>query len=362
MVIGNKKYRAAVIGCGSIGRRHAEAFAAHSNTELVALTDVNPEGMHAIAEKHGLAKEHCYASSTEMLEKEAPDIVAVCTWANLHAPLVTEAAEAGVGAIISEKPLALHLGDVDRMIEACDGAQVKLIVSHQHRFAARSEEARRLIADGVIGEPEFVHMQSGRGLLNNGSHALDMALYVLGDPVWEWVVGQIFRNTDRYERGDRIEDLCTATFGLAGGIRGQLGTDLPEPYKNAEWIVNWIAGTEGMMRFTRTGIRVIPRHSIPSAMNGVTSDDSNWVHLELKDETTLHSKQLDELIDWIEGGDGHRNDAHKHRPVIELLMGIYESAKVRDVVKRPLENKASPLQQMIDSGALPVTIPGRVEI
>ena len=104
--------------------------------------------------------------------------------------------------------MAINLGEAESMIDACDHNGVKLVVGHQRRFEAIYTEAQKLIADGIVGQPITVTRRVGSGLLNWGTHVIDLTRQILGDPETKWVIGQVERKTDRYERRCVIEDLC----------------------------------------------------------------------------------------------------------------------------------------------------------
>jgi hypothetical protein len=73
--------------------------------------------------------------------------------------------------------------------------------------------------------------------------------------------------------------------------------------------------------------------------------------------------QLSELITWIEGDiEEHRGSARHARADLEIMMAIYESLRIHNVVHLPLETKQSPLELMIDGGSLPVTKLGKYDI
>ena len=123
-------------------------------------------------------------------------------------------------AIISEKPLANSMGEADAMLATCNAAGIKLLCGYQGRHMRAFERARGLIADGAIGKPLVVKVSVEEGgLLNQGSHLIDRALYLLGDPEPLWVLGQVQRETDRYERGYYCEDLCFCIAAVEGGAR-----------------------------------------------------------------------------------------------------------------------------------------------
>src|SRR5207247_338612 len=138
-------YRAAVIGCGRIGagfdddpRRgfvstHAGAYARTDGVRLVALADLDHEKLGRYGRKFEVPG--LYADAGEMLARERPDIVSVCTATSTHLTLVRAAADAGAKAVFCEKPIADSLAAADEMIRVCRDRGVLLMVDHQRRFA-----------------------------------------------------------------------------------------------------------------------------------------------------------------------------------------------------------------------------------
>ena len=78
-----------------------------------------------------------YADPAEMLDTERPDIVSICTWPPLHADLTELAFAKGVKAVWCEKPMAVHLTDADRMVDAAKAAGGLLVINHQRRYRAK---------------------------------------------------------------------------------------------------------------------------------------------------------------------------------------------------------------------------------
>ena len=116
------KYRVAVIGCGGIGKKHAQGVAGLNNAEVVAGCDVLQETVNAFREKYAgqWSNISLYTDYKQMLEREQPDVVTIATPDNRHADLVVDSANAGAKGIFCEKPLATNLNDADRMIEVCE--------------------------------------------------------------------------------------------------------------------------------------------------------------------------------------------------------------------------------------------------
>ncbi|MDP8922739.1 MAG: Gfo/Idh/MocA family oxidoreductase, partial [Chloroflexota bacterium] len=123
--------RAAVIGCGFMGRQHALAFGASSRAELVAVCDVDPARAEALARELGAG---AYGSLDRMLAEARPDLVSVVT-PDAHHVEPTLAALVGGCHVLVEKPIALELPDARRMIDAARRAGRVLAVDFNRRFA-----------------------------------------------------------------------------------------------------------------------------------------------------------------------------------------------------------------------------------
>jgi UDP-N-acetyl-2-amino-2-deoxyglucuronate dehydrogenase len=355
-------YRVGIVGCGGISRVHAQAYQQEKRTEIVCCADIKEDAAQKFGGEFDIPESSCYTDHKAMLEAEKPDIVSVCTWHGSHASVTIDACKAGVKGILCEKPMATCLGDADAMLEAASASGTKLIIGHQGRFSPANTTARELIRVGAIGQPTSAFRHSGDGLLNNGTHAIDGIRYILGDPETEWVVGQVSRHTDKWERRVRIEDLCMGLVCFKGGARLVMESDLPKPHP----MESDIYGTEGTIRIA---------NNVVYLMNG---DQSGWK--EIKPGEPIAQKELvmkegwsapadvspgqvSELIAWIEGSiEEHRGAARHARSTVEIMMAIYESLRIHDVVYMPLQTKESPLDLMIDGGALPVTKPGKYDI
>ena len=114
-----------------------------------------------------------YAQAGEMLRNEQLDFVSICLWHLLHAEFTLLAAAHRPTAILCEKPIATCLAEADAMIAACETSSIKLAVGHQRRFNRSWTRARDLLAEGAIGTPLLITVQTGEGLLNCGTHVVD---------------------------------------------------------------------------------------------------------------------------------------------------------------------------------------------
>ena len=210
------------------------AFAGLPNVEVVAVAD--PDEESRLATQHDTEAPRAYRDWAELLDREKPDIVCVCSrLPTQHLDVIVGATEAGCH-IYCEKPLSVSLAEADRMIEAADVAGARLAVGHLARHAPVFQKARDLIQSGSIGQPLSVFCRGkeddrggGEDMLVLGSHLLDVARFFFGDP--QWVFGHVTTEGHDFTLADVREpteplgpvggDNITALYGFADGVRGQ---------------------------------------------------------------------------------------------------------------------------------------------
>jgi predicted dehydrogenase len=339
------KYRVGIIGCGGIANAHARGYQGVEQTEIVALADPVQVALDKFADTYGVSAENCYLDAREMLDKENLDIVSVATWHKLHAPMAIAACARSPKAVLCEKPMGVSLGECDEILISARRTDVKVVIGHQRRFNSAWTDARNLIAEGAIGEPRQIVCHGGQGLLNDCSHLFDMMRYVIGDPDPQWVIGNVERKTERYERDIQIEDRSAGIIGFSNGCIGMLLQEIGRPNYQG----GIVYGTDGIADVTEGRVRLL---------NNKATD---WEERP-SDGRDQHVAQATELVEWIEGGPEHRGEAKHGRAAIEIIMAIYESARMHEVVQLPLRTHANPLDLMIASGDLPIERPGRYDI
>ena len=115
-------YRVGIIGCGRKGTGHARAYALNPLTEVVAVADTDSENLDLFCKRFDVPG---YRDYHEMLEKERIDIAAPILPVRPNPGVVIDCADAGVRAILCEKPIAATLHDADRMVETCRKKGIK---------------------------------------------------------------------------------------------------------------------------------------------------------------------------------------------------------------------------------------------
>jgi predicted dehydrogenase len=196
-----------------------------------------------------------------------------------------------------------------------------------------------LVSEGAIGAPKLLRCRTGNGLLNNGSHGIDLLRYLLSDPDAEWVAGQVGRSTDRRERGGRIEEFAVGVVGFPGDVQALLETDLP----GAQKFYPLVVGESGTLESRGDHLRLINEHGLKLEQS--TQDEGD------------HAAEIRAMVSWVRGGTEHRSEARHGRHAIEILMALYESARLRRRIPLPFTGSESPLEAMIDAGAFEETSP-----
>ena len=350
----SKQYKTAIVGCGSIGQAHMQGYERLDNVDVVAVVDPLEPARKMYMDEYGIPSG--YATVEEMLEKSEPDIVSVCVWHLLHDTVTAEVAIGpSVKGIICEKPMAIGMGRADAMVDVCEANDVKLAISHQRRFTPGWEKARELIEDDAIGIPLRADLRVKEGLANWGTHSIDGARYILGDPIAEWVMGAVERRTNKYERDTAIEDACMGLVHFGGSLQFFIQSDLWD--RNCDAGKFFIRGTEGMLHVTETVLKMF------------NAETQGWksIDLGLKEGDqaiggNTNAAQTRELIEWIEGGPESRGSGRIARDTVEVMMAMYQSARRNMVITLPLKEKDYPLELMINEGKLPLEDEERYDI
>jgi len=222
-----KKIRVGIAGAGFIGAVHARAYLLVPDVELVGIADPIAEKAEPLARETGSRAFRDY----EELLKAGVDVLNVCLPPQLHLPAAEAAAQAGVH-VLMEKPITRTLAEADQMIAACRRAGVNLMTGFTHHFYPEMVEARRMVAEGLIGRPLIVNdamsitygfvlpwyrdreIAGGGVFMCNAVHGLDRAGWAIGQKVTA-VAAMVEPTTGR-----RAEDYGAALARFDGGAQG----------------------------------------------------------------------------------------------------------------------------------------------
>jgi scyllo-inositol 2-dehydrogenase (NAD+) len=145
------KLRVAVVGVGTLGKRHAENLRRTiPEAQLVAVAD--SEGRRASQVAAELEVEHSYDTVEALVERDDVKAVVIASPSKYHAQGIKIAAEAGKH-VFCEKPMALTLADADAALAAATKAGVQFQIGFMRRYDPAYASARKRIEAGEIGDP-----------------------------------------------------------------------------------------------------------------------------------------------------------------------------------------------------------------
>lgn len=329
-------HRVAVIGCGGISRAHMGGYLACERAKVIAGMDINSTQLEKWGANFNISA--LYTNCEQMLKKEKPDIVSICTYANTHCELTLKGARHGVKAILCEKPMALNMKEANRMVEECDKHGVKLAIGHQRRHAVQHQFTKRLIDRGELGNLVALWGSSPSDLMDWGTHLVDMMIWYGGDV--EWVMGQVdMTPIKRHGRGYLNVTPAIGYLKFKSGAAGVIETDL-----QARGVVNQpkihIRGEKGEVEVMMDG-----------GLKYSSWNNLNWTSPSLTHKDAFHL-EIEDLCNCIEQGKEPLDSGKEGAKALEVLMAISESARLRGKVSLPLNQRIAPLDLMAQEGNL----------
>ena len=208
----SEKLKLAIVGCGGIANgKHLPALHRLPQVDIVAFCDIIESRAKLAATEYGAVGAEVFTDYEKLLAKGDIDVVHVCTPNDSHAAITIAALEAGAH-VMSEKPMAKKAADARAMLEASKKTGKKLSVGYQSRFRADSQYLKKLIENGDLGEiymakghavrrravPTWgvfldAEKQGGGPLIDIGTHALDLTLWLMNDYKVDSVSGSVYR-------------------------------------------------------------------------------------------------------------------------------------------------------------------------
>jgi predicted dehydrogenase len=239
--------RVGVIGAG-IGALHLAAYAKLPQVEIAALAGLDDERVRRVAAEYNVPT--TYREYSDLLAESTIDAVSVCLPNALHAPVSIAALEAGKHVLV-EKPLARTVAEGQAMLDAAAANDRILMIALTQRYRGDVQWVKRYVDSGALGKiyyakahwmrrsgiPQlgswFVNKElSGGGpLVDLGVHMLDMAMYLMGEPLAKTVSASTYAEfgprglkgwAGRQQFSDahhsyEVEDLASAFIRLDSG-------------------------------------------------------------------------------------------------------------------------------------------------
>jgi len=353
----DKKIKFAFIGCGAIANKHIIAIKRLDNAEVVSVYDIDPNTARAFGEKNSTP---FFTNVKEMIEQTNPEVLNILTPSGSHAEDILKLIPFKKHFVV-EKPLALRLDQIDRIIEECDKTGIKIFVVQQNRFNPPIQKLKEALIKGRFGklvlgtirvrwcrEQKYYDQKPWRGtwaydggvFTNQASHHIDMLIWLMGEVAS--VMAKIATRLVNIE----AEDTGTAILKFKNGALGILEATTATRPKDLEGSIS-ILGEKGSVEVGGFFMNELKTWNFEEADE---MDSEVWDRFSrVPDEPAWnHSQFFKNVTDSLVSGKRGLIDGLEGRKSVELINAIYESAEIGKEVYLRFAPKKCKLGVMYD--------------
>jgi predicted dehydrogenase len=318
------KFRLALVGCGQIGRLHAERIAADGRGQIVAFCDPVPANAACLQAEFAPAA-GIFASAADLIAEIPIDAAVICTPTHQHFDQVRQFRERGVH-VLCEKPLADTRERIVKLIAEARGGGPALAVAYQRRGWPAYRTLRREVQSGRHGPVRSLTAHVGErwqqaiagtwrnnpafnpgGFIGDaGSHKIDMVFFVTG-----LAPREVFAHSDK--RGMKVEIVTTLSARLEKDVALSMNFVGDSQHFREDFHVHC---TEADLIY-RDGVLLIARNN----------------KLEQITELESASNPNTALIDMLESQSPNFAPASVALPVWDFTQAILESARTGRLVR-----------------------------
>ncbi|QDA75533.1 Gfo/Idh/MocA family protein [Listeria seeligeri] len=207
-----------IIGCGGIANgKHMPSLLNAEKAEMVAFCDIVLEKAESAAKEFGTGNASVYTNYKDLLQDKSIDVIHVCTPNISHAEISIAAMEAGKH-VMCEKPMAKTTDEAKSMIAAAERTGKKLTIGYQNRFRKDSDYLHQICENNELGDIYYAkakairrravptwgvfldeEAQGGGPLIDIGTHALDLTLWMMDNYKPKYVVGNSYHKLAKKE-------------------------------------------------------------------------------------------------------------------------------------------------------------------
>jgi len=363
MIIGaNSKVRVGIIGCGGIANgKHLPSLKKLKHVEMVAFCDIIQERAINARDNFGSSDAAVYTDYKALLQDKTIDVVHVLTPNRSHSYITVDALEAGKH-VMCEKPMAINSAEAQKMLDAAKRTGKKLSIGYQSRHRQDSLFLKQEVDNGTFGDIYYAkatairrravptwgvflneYEQGGGPLIDIGTHALDLTLWMLQNYKPKYCVGTTFHKlNDSTNQGNAWGSWDPAKFTVEDSAFGFIVMENGATINlESSWALNSLDVREAVTSFCGTlagadmndGVRI----------NGIRNNVQYTLLPNLKasgaafyDGEKGESAADREARLWI---DAVINDKapfvlpEEAIIVTKILEGIYTSAKTGDIFR-----------------------------
>ena len=209
------RLKVGLIGCGGIATgKHLPSIKKLGKMDIVAFCDIIVERAEKAAKEYGVENATVYSDYKDLL-KEDLDAVYVCTPNRYHAEISIAALHADKH-VMCEKPMAMNYEEAQAMITAKNETGKILTIGYQNRYRADSQYLKSECEEGALGDIYYAkakairrravptwgvflneYEQGGGPLIDIGTHALDLTLWMMNNYKPKYAVGTVYHKLNR---------------------------------------------------------------------------------------------------------------------------------------------------------------------
>lgn len=336
----SQKIRFVVVGCGHIGKRHAEMIRRNEESELVALCDVRPKSELGIDE-FGVP---FFNTEEELLNSGLEfDVVNVCTPNGLHSKQSSLALDKGYHVVV-EKPMGLSKANCENVIYKALRSNKHVFCVMQNRYSPPSVWIKEMIDNKRLGDTLMVQLNcywnrdaryyknggwkgtaelDGGTLFTQFSHFIDIMYWLFGDITN--IQGK-FKDFTHKESTD-FEDSGFVSFDFVDGGMGCLNYSTSVWDKNLESSMT-IVGTKGSVKIGGQYMNEVEYcHVEGYEMPQLEASNPPNDYGPYKGSAANHHYIIENVVDTLKGRTTATTNALEGLKVVDIIERIYQ---VRD--------------------------------
>ncbi|MBT3606463.1 MAG: Gfo/Idh/MocA family oxidoreductase [Candidatus Latescibacteria bacterium] len=321
MMTQKSRYRSLLLGCGSRAGAHAKVYPDIPAVDLVAVCDWDAVRRERFMAHHGIVDG--FDDYEAALREVRPDIVHVVTPPTQRVREVELAVEAGVRAVILEKPIALRPSEIVQLNALHTSSGVEIITNAQRRYFPEARDGVLSdILQSKLGQLYCIRCSTKGNQMGMGPHLMDWLMQLLNEAqpqsVWAMAYGVC---EEGYQATHLAPEHLFAQYWFSDGLRvffdcdpDALGT--PEDVKGFNLHYDFL-GTKGRLYLTQNGDYWYQSH------------DMSEPHFHKSSDTNQDVGQRDltlAVAEWLDNGTPHLNRYRVGRAVVDALFAAQQSA------------------------------------
>jgi predicted dehydrogenase len=332
-----RKVKIGIVGCGGIANgKHLPAIKKNGNYEIVAFCDIVKEKAEAAKQKFGTEASRVYTDYADLVKEEEIEAVYVLTPNKSHSFISIAAMKAGKH-VMCEKPMAKSFAEAKLMLETAKETGKILTIGYQNRYRQDSNYLKRACDNGDLGDIYYARAhavrrravptwgvflneeeQGGGPLIDIGTHALDLTLWMMNNYEPESVTGSVYRKlADQTDQGNAFGDWKPEEFTVEdaaiGFVKMKNGATI---HLEASWALNTLEVDEA-------------KTSLCGTKAGADMKDG------LRFNRIKYNKQCVEKPDLGEGGVAFFTGVSEDAPDVEQKVFYNAITKGEDLVVKP---------------------------